>query len=258
MREESCGTKGGEANEKNKMDGGRYCRTRTCARFAVLVLFRHTGGKGVAGDIDLMEVIINVSQIAKVTNVKATVGDVTTVVCIDKELAERLRKVPIHTFHDGKPEKHVMAATYLVQRMLDAEEDIEIENIGESDFILEYAPPKKKNAFFEGAKLVFVSLAVFFGGAFTILTFYFDIGLQDVFKELYAFAGTENPAFPALELGYCFGLPLGILVFFNHFSKLRLSSDPTPLEVQMRSYEKEVNEAIIANASREDNEQDVT
>ena len=53
-------------------------------------------------------------------------------------------------------------------------------------------------------------------------------------------------------------LAIGILVFFNHFSKAALSKDPTPIEVQMRTYETDVNQTLIKNAEREESGVDVT
>ena len=57
-----------------------------------------------------------------------------------------------------------------------------------------------------------------------------------------------------LELSYSIGLPLGILVFFNHFSRAALSKDPTPVEVQMRAYETDVNTTLVKEADREGRE----
>ena len=61
-----------------------------------------------------------------------------------------------------------------------------------------------------------------------------------------------------LELSYSLGIPLGIILFFDHFSKLKMDSDPTPLQVELRLYEKDVNEAIIENAGKEGKKKDVS
>ena len=58
-------------------------------------------------------------------------------------------------------------------------------------------------------------------------------------------------------LGLALGLLLGVLIFFNHFGKRKLTTDPTPIEVQMRLYEDEVDTAIIQNASRKESGIDV-
>ena len=47
----------------------------------------------------------------------------------------------------------------------------------------------------------------------------------------------------------------GIILFYNHIGKRRITKDPTPIEVEMRLYEKDVNETIIDNAARMNKEE---
>ena len=53
------------------------------------------------------------------------------------------------------------------------------------------------------------------------------------------------------------GLAAGIILFFNHAGKFKISDDPTPFEVQMRLYEKDVNDTLMTNADRKKVEEDV-
>ncbi len=48
-----------------------------------------------------------------------------------------------------------------------------------------------------------------------------------------------------IDLPYSIGLAAGIIVFFNHFSGKKLTDDPTPIEVEMSVYEKEVADNLI-------------
>lgn len=203
-----------------------------------------------------MEITINVPQIAKVTHQTAHICDITTVVGNDAEVVEKIKNTPFYEFAEGKAAKNVFGTTALVEAILREEPRATVNNMGDSAFILEYMPKKPAPMWVQWLKVAFVSLAIFFGAGFSILTFHYDVDLEAVFTRIYGFAGITEPSFPALEIGYTIGLPLGIIVFFNHFSKLRLDADPTPLKVQMRSYENEVNSAIIANAAREGREQD--
>ena len=54
------------------------------------------------------------------------------------------------------------------------------------------------------------------------------------------------------------GLAIGIIVFFNHVGKRRITKDPTPIEVEMREYESLVNTALIETADREGDMFDVS
>ena len=39
-------------------------------------------------------------------------------------------------------------------------------------------------------------------------------------------------------------------MFFNHFGKKRFTADPTPMEIQMRIYENDIQTTLVENASR--------
>ena len=52
-------------------------------------------------------------------------------------------------------------------------------------------------------------------------------------------------------MSYAIGLPLGILVFYNHINRRKIKDDPAPIQVEMCTYEEQVNKAMIKLASRE-------
>ena len=60
-----------------------------------------------------------------------------------------------------------------------------------------------------------------------------------------------------LEISYCIGVTVGILVFFNHVGKKKLTPDPTPIQVQLRKYEQDVDTTFIENSGRGGTEVDV-
>ena len=53
-----------------------------------------------------------------------------------------------------------------------------------------------------------------------------------------------------LEASYSVGLGVGILIYFNHFGKKKMTADPTPLEIEMRLYEDQINDTLIEGDSR--------
>ena len=70
------------------------------------------------------------------------------------------------------------------------------------------------------------------------------------------FVGQGRDAYPVAGIAYSLGLFIGIIVFVNHGAKKKFSDDPTPLQVQMRQYEQEVNQTVITDASRKKAERD--
>ena len=70
--------------------------------------------------------------------------------------------------------------------------------------------------------------------------------------------GYPSDGYSILEVSYSVGLAVGIILFFNHVGGRRLTKDPTPIEVEMRTYETDVNKALIETADREGKSIDVS
>ena len=100
-------------------------------------------------------------------------------------------------------------------------------------------------------KTAFVCLISFFGAAFSIMTFNTDADVGKLFRQIYEqVTGSVSNGFTILEFTYSVGLGLGVLFFFNHFSRVKITSDPSPMQVQMRIYEDQVNSTVIEDINR--------
>ena len=55
---------------------------------------------------------------------------------------------------------------------------------------------------------------------------------------------------PVIEITYSIGIGLGVLFFFNHFGHMKITDDPTPMQIQMRLYEENVNKTLIEDIDR--------
>ena len=196
-------------------------------------------------------VYVKAERCSRVSEKKVCVADVAEVFSNDKKLERQLKHEVLLMVQNSRQEKFVFSILKLFEVLSEKHKDVEWVNTGEDEFIVEYNPPKKLSLVVEAGKTAFVCLAVFFGSAFTIMTFNQDVAVADVFRmmeELVLGKGIESKV---IEIAYSVGLPFGIILFFNHFSRLKIDSDPTPLQVQMRLYEENVNKAVIENASRE-------
>ena len=67
----------------------------------------------------------------------------------------------------------------------------------------------------------------------------------------------ESNGFTVMEIMYSVGIAVGIIVFYNHFGGKRITKDPTPIEVQMRLYEDDVNTTLVEGCNREETSIDV-
>ncbi|MDR0964771.1 MAG: stage V sporulation protein AA, partial [Clostridium sp.] len=159
-------------------------------------------------------------------------------------------------FEEGKANRIVVCATKLIALMEEVDSSITVEMIGEVDVLLEKVQrTKHKDARMLG-KVVLVCFVTFFGTAFTVMAYHNDIGIDSVFQLVHRIVlGKESSGVNILEISYSLGLAIGIFVFFNHVGKRKITKDPTPIEVAMRNYERDVNDALIETAGREGKEE---
>ena len=106
--------------------------------------------------------------------------------------------------------------------------------------------------------MIVVVAISFTGAAFSIMAFNNDVDVTKLFGQVYELmTGSKSDGFSILELTYCLGLIIGILVFFNHFGKKKFTVDPTPMEVEMRLYENDIQTTLLETYSRKEKELDV-
>lgn len=177
--------------------------------------------------------------------------DIARLSCSNSKVLNRLRVLPVANLNPDTPGRYTMSVMDLVDLIQKKEPDLDITPLGEQSFILTYQPPGKPQMIFEILKVVFISLASFFGAAFSIMTFNTDADVGTLFKQIYQqVTGNVSNGFTILEISYSIGLAAGVLFFFNHFGRKKFSADPTPMQVQMRQYEDNVNTTLLEESSR--------
>lgn len=192
-----------------------------------------------------------------VYNKKITLSDILKVECTDIGVLRKIKQMDLYHF----THEHAQAFSILkvIERIHQDYPSVEIVNCGENDFIVEYQHETIKKPLIEKLKLVLISVIVFFGSAFTIMTFHVDVGIQQTFNIFYEqLMGTEKPAVTELEISYSIGLAVGIIVFFNHFSRKKITRDPTPMEMEMKKYNQDLIITKIADSDEKGHTIDVS
>lgn len=175
--------------------------------------------------------------------------------CLDNTIAAKLKAIKVYRFSNSGIKRCVISSLRLVELMEETCPNISVEIIGETDVLLEWVNVKKHKGWQQWLKALLVCLVCFFGTAFTIMAYHNDVGINEVFTEVYVMVMNQEPGgINILEISYSIGLAAGIILFFNHVGGRRLTKDPTPIEVAMRNYEEDVDRALIATAQREGRE----
>lgn len=198
------------------------------------------------------EVYLKLPQSAQVVNRKIFLKDVAEIYTSDAGTQKKIGDIILYTVSGDKNQKLIFSVMKLIETIQKEHPGLKIINIGEPDFIVEYKMPIAPKKGMEYFKLVILSLVVFLGAAFTIMTFNTDVSVGEVFDNLYYLVtGLKKESGSILEIAYSIGILVGILGFYNHFKGQKLHDDPTPVHIEMRNYEEEMNKAIIKDADRE-------
>jgi len=186
-----------------------------------------------------------------------TLGDVLKIECTDLGMLRAIKQMDLYGFNHEH--SVVFSVLKVVERIHRDYPQVEVINCGESDFVVEYQKSTVKSPVLEKLKLWGVAVIVFFGSAFTIMTFHIDISIQKVFEKFYEqVMGVSKPQITELEISYSIGLAVGIVVFFNHFRKRKLTNDPTPIEVEMKKYNEDLINTKIAESDEKGHTIDVS
>lgn len=207
-------------------------------------------------------VYLKVSQITEVSEPDVLLKDIAEVHCQNRAVEAKLRAMKVTTFKKqaGKRvQTYVGSVVELLAKAEAEDKNIQINSLGEADFVVKYRPDAGERKVFQWFKTAVVAVVAFCGAAFAIMTFNNDANVSEVFGNLYRLVtGLESDGKTVLEFSYSVGLALGILVFFNHFASWKITVDPTPIEVEMRLYEENLNKALIKNQDRKETGTDVS
>lgn len=177
--------------------------------------------------------------------------DVAKLTCNNLKVLSRNKMRKVFTIPNEAPGRYVISAQDLVRAVAKEEPNVDITHIGEANFVITYETQKHQHQLYSWLKTLFVCVLTFFGGMFSIMTFNTDIDISRLFFQIYRqLTGEPSTGHTVLELTYSIGIGMGVIFFFNHFGHGKITQDPTPVEVQMRVYEDDVNQTLIAKKNR--------
>lgn len=206
-------------------------------------------------------VYIKADRNVEVTKPEVTLGDVLKIECSNPNMVPKLNTLKLLKFHHtDKKHQNRTAVSILrvIQCIHEQYPNIDVQNMGETDFIVTYEEQQTAGGAVHYMKAAVVVVISFIGATFSIMAFNNDVDTTKMFSQIYELlTGNKSDGFTILELTYCIGLVIGILTFFNHFGKKKFSVDPTPMEVEMRLYENDIQSTLIETYSRKEKELDV-
>lgn len=177
---------------------------------------------------------------------KVYIKDIATVGAID-QIKNRVNNTCILSPSQDKPQHYVVTIMDVIDEICKVIPTASIQSVGEMDAIVDYNPtmPKSKPVW-EWLKVFFICTIIFAGTTVAIIAYQTDVSLRQTFSILYeALTGnyTDNPVW--ITVPYSIGMPLGILIFFNHIGTKKFTNDPTPIQIEIDTYDTDAETTII-------------
>ena len=157
-------------------------------------------------------VYLKIEQNVLVRDPSVVLKDIAKITSTNRPLINKMKLMKVYTFHTPinqskkKMQTEVFSVLKIIEMIGQEFPNVEIQNIGEKDFVLEYQP-KEEAKWLLYLKTAILCVLIFFGSAFTIMTFNNDVGVGEVFMDYYQqVMGTESNGFTVLEICYSIGL----------------------------------------------------
>lgn len=203
------------------------------------------------------KVYISFQKSSEVSNRKITVGDIASVYCKDNSIQAKIKSLPIISVPETESRRYVVTAIKVLSVIEENVNGIDIINLGEPEFVVSYKREKKQYKVTDFLKIFLASVVIFCGSAFAIMAYDNDVDINSIFETMSKWVTGDNKAVFLQQVMYALGLFLGIMIFYNRLGKRKGVKDPTPLDIQMRLYEDDINTTIINNSEREEKADDV-
>jgi stage V sporulation protein AA len=173
-----------------------------------------------------------------------TLGDIAFLIA-EPELKKSLNSILLMKPEQSDGNLILIDLMMVIPRIYEILPEADIEPIGEGRTIvqIESQVERRKPSV---AMFVLVWLLLFFGSALTIMNFHADVSMQEVqirIVEMITGHRDEHPY--VFQIAYSLGIGFGMVIFFNHLFKKKWNEEPTPLEVEMYLYQKNIDQYVI-------------
>lgn len=177
-----------------------------------------------------------------------TLGDVCQLYW-DGTREKELRRLPIYQVKPEDGELIIIDIIQVIQALRVHVPDVPLEVQGAPQIIVEVRGPRKKP---NPLLVAIVWLVLFVGSGMAIMNFHTDVSMLQVHRRIYyLLTGEENQHPLWLQIPYSIGIGLGMVLFFNHIFRKRIHEEPSPLEVELFTYQQSLDQYYIHHENKE-------
>lgn len=172
-------------------------------------------------------------------------NDLATVVCLDKNLQESLLDINILKTPSEK-RSIVISVIDIIKKIKQKHNNIDIVVFGNPEILVNIREKFNSPNIFQFIKIAIVCIILAIGAATAIIYFHEDVNMKEVHKQIFYLITGETSEKPLiLQVPYSLGIGLGIATFFNHLFKKKWKKEPSPLDIEMYLYSKNIDDYIL-------------
>lgn len=192
------------------------------------------------------------SKAAIETNTEILVKNIADVYCVNKEIKNSIENINIYRT-DDEEDWISISSIYIIEKLINKYPNLDIETLGESEVLIEIKTKTKGNKKLRFIKIAAIFILLFFGAGITIMNFHTDVDMDETMNIIYSsLTGKEESSPLLLTIPYSIGLGVGVITFFNRVAtkNTRRRKEPGPMEIELYSYDKEMEEFILNDINK--------
>lgn len=176
-----------------------------------------------------------------------TIGEVADIAA-PPDVKARIASMPIfHIPNTDKKGRYAISIIEVINKIWETYPKADVQSVGDPDMVIHYVPkPIKTHVVWEWIKVILISIVVFAGATVAIMAYNTDVSMGKTFiilNRIFTGEQVDNPYY--ITIPYTLGVAGGVLVFFNHFGRKKITEDPSPMQVEINTYEKNVADSEI-------------
>lgn len=173
------------------------------------------------------------------------IKDIATVHSSDEDLKSGILELQIHRT-SVNTKNDVISVLEVIKEIQRLDSNAILSIFGHPEILVNIKVNKDSNSILQYIKIALVSIVLFLGAALAIINFHEDVNMKgslQSFHEIITGEKSENPIL--LQISYSLGIGIGMITFFNHVLKKKWKKEPSPLDVEMHLFEKNIDEYIL-------------
>jgi len=150
---------------------------------------------------------------------------------------------------DGKKD-YIISILSIIALIKDKYPASRVSVIGDMNVLVSYQ--SKKNIGNKILRTIIVCFLLSVGAATAIMNFHSDVDMLQTQKKIYyMITGKNKDNILLLQIPYSLGIGVGMTVFFNHFFNKKINDEPSPLELEVHSYQQNVDQYIKEHINKD-------